>query len=191
MAPFMNHLRVNSHGVVPKLFLLTNSISSSRTGSGTSSAIQSSPASIMKPLRASMIAASLQRMMGSRSKANPRNGEISRVALRSLLQGRKILIVDDNDVNLKVAAFALKKYGADVVCENCGIKAISLLEPPHHFDACFMDIQMPVMDGYATNKYTCMCLPTFHPFFNRSVLFSYAGFTFILFTLPCAGRNDG
>lgn len=85
---------------------------------------------------------------------NPHNGEISRLALRNLLQGRKILVVDDNNVNLKVAAGALKKYGANVVCENGGSKAISLLKPPHQFDACFMDIQMPVMDGYAIDIFT-------------------------------------
>ncbi|PKI76991.1 hypothetical protein CRG98_002494, partial [Punica granatum] len=149
-ALFVNQL--SDQGVAPKLFILTNSISSSRTGNRSSGKIQGCPAVITKPLRSSMIAASLQRAMGFRNRAITRNGEISRLALRSLLRGRKILVVDDNDVNLKVAAGALKKYGADVLCVNSGIKAISLLKPPHHFDACFMDIQMPVMDGFEATK---------------------------------------
>ncbi|KAK4763950.1 hypothetical protein SAY87_013388 [Trapa incisa] len=151
-AVFMNHLKDKNHGVAPKFLLLTNSIGSSRMNDGASTARQSNPAVITKPLRASMIAASLQRVMGSSNKASPRSGVISRLALQNLLQGRKILVVDDNEVNLRVAAGALKKYGADVVCENSGIKAISLLKPPHHFDACFMDIQMPVMDGFEATK---------------------------------------
>lgn len=95
-----------------------------------------------------MLSASLQRAMGVGNKGNPRNGELPGSSLRNLLLGRKILIVDDNNVNLRVAAGALKKYGADVVCAESGKKAISLLKPPHHFDACFMDIQMPEIDGY-------------------------------------------
>ncbi len=53
----------------------------------------------------------------------------------------------DNAVNRIVAAGALKKYGAIVTCVDSGKEAISRLQPPHKFDACFMDVQMPEMDG--------------------------------------------
>ncbi|KAJ9176169.1 hypothetical protein P3X46_011511 [Hevea brasiliensis] len=145
-ALFVSTIMKIDHDVSPKLFLLANSISSSKTNTATSGVYTLS--AIMKPLRASMLAASLQRAMGVGNKGNPCNGELS-----NLLLGRKILIVDDNGVNLKVAAGALKKYGADVVCAESGEKAIKLLTPPHQFDACFMDIQMPEMDGFeATQK---------------------------------------
>ena len=71
------------------------------------------------------------------------------MALRSLLSGKQILVVDDNAVNCKVAAGALKKYGAEVTC-TCGKAAIQMLELPRKFDACFIDIQMPEMDGYSS-----------------------------------------
>ena len=100
-------------------------------------------------IRASMLAATLQRGLGIGIREPPQHKGPPALILRNLLLGRKILIVDDNNVNLRVAAGALKKYGADVVCAESGIKAISLLKPPHEFDACFMDIQMPEMDGYA------------------------------------------
>lgn len=145
-ALFVSRLRSIDHGVPPKVFLLANSINSTRANA--TSGI-SYPSVIVKPLRASMLAASLQRAMGVGNRGNYRNGELPNLSLRSLLLGRKILVVDDNNVNLRVAAAALKKYGADVVCAESGKKAISLLEPPHQFDACFMDIQMPEMDGYA------------------------------------------
>ncbi|KAJ0724829.1 putative histidine kinase response regulator and transcription factor RR-A-type family [Helianthus annuus] len=132
--------------VPPKLFLLTNSIGGSRQSNGVPS-----PPVITKPLRVSMLAGSLQRAMGG-NKENARNGEVPKLSLSKLLIGRKILVVDDNNVNLRVAAGALKKYGAEVTCADSGRKAISLLKPPHSFDACFMDIQMPEMDGFqATN----------------------------------------
>ena len=82
--------------------------------------------------------------MGVGNKGNPHNGE----QLCKLLLGKKILIVDDNFVNRKVAAGALKKYGAYVISAESGDKAIKLLTPPHEFDSCFMDIQMQEMDGY-------------------------------------------
>lgn len=143
---FMNDIRKIDRGVSPKLFLLTNSTNSPSNNTATCAVY--TPSVIMKPLRASMLAASLQRAMGVGNKGNPRNGE----ELSNLLLGRKILIIDDNYVNLKVAAGALKKYGADVVCADSGEKAIQLLTPPHQFDACFMDIQMPEMDGFEATR---------------------------------------
>ncbi|KAL8550721.1 hypothetical protein ACS0TY_009212 [Phlomoides rotata] len=130
-------------GVAPQFLLLSNSTSS--TLSGLSATGVKTSFVVMKPLRASMLAASLLRVMGVRS--SYRNGELHTLSLSTLLRGRKILVVDDNPVNLRVAAGALKKYGANVVHAERGIDAISFLTPPHSFDACFMDIQMPEMDG--------------------------------------------
>ncbi|GKV16138.1 hypothetical protein SLEP1_g26820 [Rubroshorea leprosula] len=147
---FIHSFKKIDRGVPPKLFLLGNSVSSS-TENTTTSGIDS-PSVITKPLWASMLVASLQRAMGVGNKGNFRNGLVPSLSLQSLLLGRKILIVDDNDVNRKVAAGALRRYGADVVNAESGAKAISLLKPPHHFDACFMDIQMPEMDGFEATR---------------------------------------
>ncbi|KAL2510344.1 Histidine kinase 3 [Forsythia ovata] len=142
--------RTNCKVTTPKVFLLSNAISSTRANFSASGV--STPFVIMKPLRASMLAASLQRAKGVGNRANYRNGEPRTLSLSNLLRGRKILVVDDNRVNLRVAAGALKKYGADVVNAERGKEAISLLTPPHCFDACFMDIQMPEMDGFEATK---------------------------------------
>ncbi|OIT34766.1 PREDICTED: histidine kinase 3 [Nicotiana attenuata] len=146
---FVKNLRNIDANDPPKLFILANAINSNRVGVANG---LSSPFVIMKPLRVSMLAASLQRAMGVGNKGNCTNGELSGSSLSKLLQGRKILVVDDNNVNLRVAAAALKKYGADVVCTDSGKKAITFLKPPHQFDACFMDIQMPEMDGFEATK---------------------------------------
>ncbi|EYU42086.1 hypothetical protein ABFS82_05G001200 [Erythranthe guttata] len=127
----------------PKMLILSNSCSSDSARS---------PFAITKPLRVSKLAASLQRAMGMSSGGNNLSREIHALSLRNLLHGRKILVVDDNPVNLRVAAGALKKYGADVVHAERGAKAITLLTPPHLFDACFMDIQMPEMDGFEATE---------------------------------------
>lgn len=143
---FMDKLRKEKKLDTPKLFILANPCNSGRNGSVSSMEYVSTV--IMKPLRASMLLVSLQRAMGNGGKDNSQSGGLPGLALSSLLHGRQILVVDDNIVNLRVAAGALKKYGAEVTCADSGKKAILLLKPPHKFDACFMDIQMPEMDGY-------------------------------------------
>ncbi|XP_010250687.1 PREDICTED: histidine kinase 3 isoform X2 [Nelumbo nucifera] len=147
---FINKLRKDYKVDPPKLFLLANSISSTKTIAVKCSGYTLNV--IMKPLRVSMLAVSLQRAMGVVNKGNCLNRELPILSLCNLLHGKRILVVDDNYVNLRVAAGALKKYGADVICTDSGKKAIKMLKPPHNFDACFMDIQMPEMDGFEATR---------------------------------------
>ncbi|MEE1362676.1 MAG: ATP-binding protein [Selenomonadaceae bacterium] len=58
----------------------------------------------------------------------------------------KVLIVDDNKVNLKVAEGMMNPYKLQVSLVESGAQAISLLEK-EMFDIIFMDHMMPVMDG--------------------------------------------
>ncbi|KAG1330941.1 Histidine kinase 3 [Cocos nucifera] len=149
---FVSKLRKDNQTNIPKLFLLAKP-SSSPKSSPTSSAEYFSTM-IMKPLRASLLQLSLRRAMGGGDRDNFQNGGVHHLSLCSLLHGKQILVVDDNIVNLRVAAGALKWYGADVTCAESGKKAIIMLKPPHKFNACFMDIQMPEMDGYIS--FTCL-----------------------------------
>jgi len=65
----------------------------------------------------------------------------------------KVLLVDDRDVNLKVASLMLKKLGCEVETASNGEAAISKYdENPKKFDLIIMDIQMPVMDGINATK---------------------------------------
>ncbi|PSR91007.1 Histidine kinase [Actinidia chinensis var. chinensis] len=140
----------NSHTFKsPKMILLATSI----TGAEFENAKQVGFADtvIMKPLRASMLAACLQQVLETGKKAQQGKDNGSSF-LKSLLCGKKILVVDDNRVNRRVAAGALKKFGADVECADSGKAALALLQLPHDFDACFMDIQMPEMDGFEATR---------------------------------------
>ncbi|MDZ7934068.1 MAG: ATP-binding protein [Emticicia sp.] len=64
----------------------------------------------------------------------------------------KILLVDDNQVNRKVASEILLKAGCEVITADSGAKAITVFGENHGFDVIFMDIQMPEMDGIETTK---------------------------------------
>ena len=64
-----------------------------------------------------------------------------------------VLLVDDRDVNLKVARLMLQKIGCKVTLATNGEEAISIYkEKPSFFDLIIMDIQMPVMDGITATK---------------------------------------
>jgi len=70
------------------------------------------------------------------------------------LQGLRILVVEDNKINQMVARGLLTREGADVtVADNgqLGVAAVAAAAQPP-FDAVLMDIQMPVMDGYAATR---------------------------------------
>ncbi|RRT53534.1 hypothetical protein B296_00049802 [Ensete ventricosum] len=133
---------------IPKLLLLVGPASSAKIMSVGSMEYISTI--ISKPLRASMLQLSLRRAMGCGDGEHAQDERLPRLSLNLLLHEKQILVVDDNIVNLRVAAGALKRYGAEVTCAESGKEAIKMLKPPHKFDACFMDIQMPEMDGYAS-----------------------------------------
>ncbi len=66
-------------------------------------------------------------------------------------QQLKILLVDDNQVNIKVGSKMLAKLGFDCATAGNGIEALATLGSSH-YDVVFMDIQMPEMDGYETTR---------------------------------------
>lgn len=63
----------------------------------------------------------------------------------------RILIVDDDDMNLKMAEFILKKDMKDieVLLADSGMKAIDILQR-EKVDLVLLDFQMPVMNGLKT-----------------------------------------
>jgi len=60
---------------------------------------------------------------------------------------KKVLVVDDNKVNLIVATKILEKSGISVTTASNGQRAIEKIDN-NHFDIVLMDIQMPIMNGY-------------------------------------------
>ena len=69
------------------------------------------------------------------------------------LRGRRVLLVEDNEVNQQIVATLLKSKGLLVDIANNGREALSLLvETGLAYEAVLMDLQMPEMDGYETTS---------------------------------------
>jgi len=67
------------------------------------------------------------------------------------LSGAKILLVEDNDLNIELAVDLLEGKKLNVMVAHNGREAINILKN-QQFDAILMDIQMPEMDGYTATQ---------------------------------------
>ena len=63
------------------------------------------------------------------------------------LSGKKVLLVDDNLINLMVGKQILEKEKIQVAVANDGMAALTKVKE-EKFDIILMDLQMPIMDGY-------------------------------------------
>jgi len=66
------------------------------------------------------------------------------------LKGKKVLMVDDNELNLKIGVLQLQQQGMIVDTALNGQNAVDILRENgvKAYDFVLMDVQMPVMDGY-------------------------------------------
>jgi CheY-like chemotaxis protein len=69
-------------------------------------------------------------------------------------RGKKVLLVEDNDLNVEVARELLGILGLNVEVARNGKEAVQIVKrrPENYYSLIFMDIQMPVMNGYDAAK---------------------------------------
>jgi two-component system sensor histidine kinase/response regulator len=108
---------------------------------------------LVKPVTKSMIVDTLVNVFAAAGEESPPNVEGQQGAR---LQGARILLTEDNEINQQIAVELLEGAGATVKVANNGREAVETLchgpQPPP-FDIVLMDLQMPEMDGYqATAK---------------------------------------
>lgn len=70
-----------------------------------------------------------------------------------LLQGKKVLIAEDNYVNQVLIEHVLQNVGVITTIVSNGKEAIAQLKVKNDFDLILMDLQMPIMDGYKTTAF--------------------------------------
>jgi len=100
---------------------------------------------LVKPVTASML---FDAVADARAGSAGAAGKIAQPALKRL-QGLRLLVVEDNQMNQQVARELLSNEGASVaVASNGRLGVAAALDALPPFDAVLMDIQMPDMDGY-------------------------------------------
>lgn len=68
--------------------------------------------------------------------------------------GRRFLLTEDNAMNMEIAIELLHMTGASVDSASNGQEAVEtfMASPAGFYDAIFVDVQMPVMDGYTATR---------------------------------------
>ena len=103
---------------------------------------------IAKPLFRSRLTATLRQFTSGRKEKTARN-YLEKLS-ESDYTGKRILLVEDNELNREIAGEILQMTGAKVETAKNGKIAVEKVEasPKDSYDLIFMDIQMPVMNGY-------------------------------------------
>ncbi len=102
-----------------------------------------------KPIMRAALLEAVSHLAGNRTLTGlPDNTQPVSLALAH--QWLKVLLVEDNDVNERVANLLLQSLGCHVVTAKNGMVALEMLD--HTFNIVLMDCQMPIMDGYETTK---------------------------------------
>lgn len=104
------------------------------------------PRRIRKPVRMRSLHKNLEKLLDGEE----RQTHSSEASPKSTFE-IKVLLVEDNKINQKLASKMLAKIGCDITLANDGVEALKLIEPDK-FDLVFMDCQMPNLDGFGCTK---------------------------------------
>ncbi len=104
---------------------------------------------ICKPFFRSNVYQSISEVLG----LNKKSTEDDRLEKGSVW-GMNVLVAEDNDLNWEIASELLSVYGVKATRAEHGKVCVEILEKSKagEYDAVLMDIQMPVMDGYAATR---------------------------------------
>jgi signal transduction histidine kinase/CheY-like chemotaxis protein len=104
---------------------------------------------LLKPIRQSELREAIAKVLGAKeqSKAIPLITRYSLYDARDPESVLRVLLVEDNHVNQRLASRMLEKRGHRVKVAGNGREALEAVEK-ESFDIVFMDLQMPEMDGY-------------------------------------------
>ena len=110
---------------------------------------------LQKPVNPSVLHDVLSEIFAEGGKSLPRNAFSERASLKDellALQGKTILLTEDNSTNQEIILGLLDGSGIKVDIADNGHQAVELSRAKN-YDLILMDLQMPIMDGYEATRY--------------------------------------
>ena len=104
-----------------------------------------------EPGKGSTFSFSLQLPYHTQSRSESLTNDFGLQDFRSLA-GFRVLMAEDNRINVKVASTFLEKWDLEYQVAENGEELLKLLESDPDFDLVLMDLQMPVMDGFEATR---------------------------------------
>jgi CheY-like chemotaxis protein/HPt (histidine-containing phosphotransfer) domain-containing protein len=105
---------------------------------------------LLKPVNSSVLFDAIMQALGKEVQVVSQAGRPKEQGAEELntISGVRVLLVEDNEINQQVAQEILQGAGIIVTVANNGQEGVDAARQ-NEYDAILMDIQMPVMDGYA------------------------------------------
>ena len=104
---------------------------------------------LSKPLSPSSIMDLINKILSS-DQTEP---ETEQNAIIERFDGRRVLIAEDMEINREIVVTLLEPTRIEIDCARDGQEAVTMFsERPEKYDMIFMDVQMPVMDGYEATR---------------------------------------
>ena len=119
-------------------------------------------ATLLKPIKQSMLLDAIVSALAPQGLLSPSEHDVAEAAERAEAvvaeptprtdSGRRVLLVEDNEVNRKFAVRVLEKASWNVEIATNGQEAVDAYERKS-FDVILMDVQMPIMDGLTATRH--------------------------------------
>jgi two-component system sensor histidine kinase/response regulator len=147
----VNHLKTESPESVPSVLMVTSYGLETLKQAQNDNVINKL---LVKPISPSQLFESIDSLLSlgiNKVKESPM-ATGNNLEFTKLLNGKKILLVEDNEINMELAVELLNDVGIEVLTAWNGIEAIEKLKLIH-IDLVLMDIQMPEMDGLTATRF--------------------------------------
>jgi CheY-like chemotaxis protein len=103
-----------------------------------------------KPLFSSSLAGCIKKYISGAESSVPAEAEGKK---NDSFSGRRILLAEDVDINREIVLTMMEPLQIEIDCAVNGVEAVQMFTAqPDRYDLIFMDLQMPVLDGFEASR---------------------------------------